>query len=122
MAEYRDCLVCGKSFEICNHCSKVLPEEMQWRRVVCCPEHFSYHEPIILYVRKKIDKVTAKNDLQSAIDRYGKIDFCDNIKSVVTEIMTEDVVPTKQKKKSKIETVIEEKTSEKEEVFESTEE
>lgn len=112
MAEYRDCLVCGKSFEVCNHCNKYVPEELQWRRVVCCPEHFNYHSPIISYVRKKMDKATAKNELQSAIDLYGEIDFCDNIKPIVAEIMAEDVVLTKQKKKNKTNIIVPDVVSE----------
>ena len=87
------------------------------RRVVCCPEHFNYHSPIISYVRKKMDKATAKNELQSAIDLYGEIDFCDNIKPIVAEIMAEDVVLTKQKKKNKTNIIVPDVVSELETEF-----
>ena len=91
METYRDCLVCGKSFKVCNTCQKGTDEMFQWRRVVCCPEHFQYHIPIIEYARGKIDKETAKNDLKLAMEQYGNIDFCDNIKGVVAEILTDDI-------------------------------
>ena len=104
MDTYRDCLVCGKSFKVCNTCRKDTDEMFQWRRVVCCPEHFQYHVPIIQYVRGKIDKETAKNDLQLAIEQYGEIDFRDDIKDVVAEILKEPIteitdMPIKQKRK-----------------------
>lgn len=100
---YRNCLVCGKSFKACNTCQKDIPEELQWRRVVCCPEHFQYHIPIIQYVRGKIDKKTAKNDLQLAIEKYGEVEFCTEIKDIVSKILTESEttdMPTKQKRKN----------------------
>lgn len=92
MAQMRNCLVCGKEFEVCNTCHKHIPEELQWRRVVCCEEHFNYHLPIIQYVRGKVDKATAKNQLTDAIEKYGDVKFCNNIKSVTEEILAEDVV------------------------------
>lgn len=91
MAEqYRDCLVCGKPFKVCNTCPKNMEEIFQWRRVVCCPEHFAYHIPIIQYSRGKIDKTTAQNELRSAIDTYGNIEFCDNIKNIVEDILSDN--------------------------------
>lgn len=92
MAETKQCQVCGKEFSPCNTCHKHIPEELQWRRVVCCEEHFNYHLPIIQYVRGKVDKTTAKNQLVDAIEKYGKVKFCDNIKTVTEEILAEDVV------------------------------
>lgn len=89
---YRDCLVCGKSFKVCNTCRKDIDEMFQWRRVVCCHEHFSYHMPIIQYARGKIDKGTARNELQNAIDTYGNIEFSDNVKGIVDEIFADDIV------------------------------
>ena len=87
MDTYRDCLVCGKSFKVCRTCRKDIDEVYQWRRVVCCPEHFAFHIPIIDYVRGNIDKETAKNDLEKAISQYGEIKFSDDVKSVIAEIM-----------------------------------
>lgn len=87
MDTYRDCMVCGKSFKVCRTCRKDIDEVYQWRRVVCCPEHFAFHIPIIDYVRGYIDKETAKNDLEKAISQYGEIKFSDDVKSVVAEIM-----------------------------------
>lgn len=86
----RECLVCGKEFEACNTCLKGVPENLQWRRVVCCREHFAYHMPIILYVRKVMSKDEAKKELQEAIDNFGNVDFCSNIKDVVDEILADE--------------------------------
>lgn len=91
MAETKRCQVCGKEFNPCNTCHKHIPEELQWRRVVCCEEHFNYHLPIIQYVRGKVDKTTAKNQLTDAIEKYGKVEFCDNIKTITEEILAEDI-------------------------------
>lgn len=104
MSTYRDCLVCGKSFKVCNTCNKNTDEMFQWRRVVCCPEHFQYHLPIIRFVRNQIDKETAKNELRSVIERYGEIEFCNDVKNIVGEILSEPIaedVPVKQKTKKK---------------------
>lgn len=92
MVKLKNCLVCGKEFKPCSTCNKNIPEELQWRRVVCCPEHFQYHLPVIKYVRKEITKVKAKEMLQAAIDAHGKIEFNNNIKAVVEEILAEDKV------------------------------
>lgn len=92
MEVIKRCLVCGKEFKACNTCQKNIPEILQWRRVVCCPEHFAFHMPIIEYHNSVIDKETAKVELHNAIDTYGNIDFCDNVKSIVEEILTEDKV------------------------------
>ena len=107
MDTYRDCLVCGKSFKVCRTCRKDIDEVYQWRRVVCCPEHFAFHIPIIDYVRGNIDKETAKNDLGKAISQYGEIKFSDDVKAVVAEIMgdnnkvteTTDIADTQKKTK-----------------------
>lgn len=93
-----NCLVCGKEFEKCNTCNKNIDEMLQWRRVTCCPEHFQYHLPIIQYVRKQISKAEAKAELDKAIKDYGDIDFADNIKAVIAEIMVEDKKPKSKKK------------------------
>lgn len=94
MTEKRQCAVCNKEFTPCSRCLGKLNnnEILQWRRVVCCPEHFSFHLPIINYVRKNIDKETAKKELQTAFKYYGDVDFNDNVKRVVDEIMAEPVI------------------------------
>ena len=86
----RHCLVCGKEFKACNTCQQNIPETLQWRRVVCCPAHFSYHIPIIMYHNGVYDKEKAKIELQNAIDTYGNIKFCDNIKGIVSDILSEN--------------------------------
>ena len=83
----RNCLVGGKVFEACNHCSDTIDEALQWRRVVCSVEHYRYHEPIILYVRGLISKEEAADALKKAIADYGMIEFVDNIKPVVDELL-----------------------------------
>lgn len=85
----RHCLVCGKEFKACNTCQQNIPEALQWRRVVCCPAHFSYHIPIIMYHNGAYDKEKAKAELQNAIDTYGNIKFCDNVKGIVSDILSE---------------------------------
>ena len=99
MNEKKKCSVCNKEFSPCNKCLKYSDnsEIVQWRRVVCCPEHFSFHLPILNYVRKNIDKETAKKELQTAIKYYGEPDFNDNVKCVVNEIMAEPVIKTTDK-------------------------
>lgn len=86
----RHCLVCGKEFKACNTCQQNIPETLQWRRVVCCPAHFSYHIPIIMYHNGVYDKEKAKTELQNAIDTYGNIKFCDNVKDIVSDILSEN--------------------------------
>lgn len=88
-AMYRNCMVCGKRFKICNTCLKSMPEELQWRRVVCCSQHFAYHLPIIRYARKEIGRDEAKTELKRAIAAFGEIEFAADIKSVVNEILAE---------------------------------
>lgn len=95
--ETKNCLVCGKEFTPCNTCNKNLDEMLQWRRVVCCAEHFSYHLPIISYIRGKISKEEARNDLTQAIELYGEIEFTDNIKFVADEILKVEKKKTKKK-------------------------
>lgn len=92
MSKIERCRVCNNTFEVCLSCDKNIDENYQWRRVVCCPEHFDYHIPIIEYVRKQIDKETAKARLNKAIDKYGMIEFNDNVKNIVNEILSEEVI------------------------------
>lgn len=86
----RHCLVCGKEFKACNTCQQNIPETLQWRRVVCCASHFFYHIPIIMYHNGEYDKERAKIELQNAIDTYGNIEFCDNVKGIVSDILSEN--------------------------------
>lgn len=99
MANMKNCLVCGKEFKPCNTCSKSIGDMYNWRRVVCCREHFYYHVPIIEYIRKGISKSEARKELTQAIQDYGEVEFADNIKSVVEEILAED---KKSKKSTKV--------------------
>lgn len=89
MTSYKNCMVCGKRFKICNTCLKSVPEELQWRRVVCCPQHFVYHLPIIRYTRKQITRAEAKVDLNNAFAKFGEVEFAADIKPVVDEILAE---------------------------------
>lgn len=88
-AVYRNCMVCGKQFKVCNTCLRSMPEELQWRRVVCCSQHFAYHLPIIRYVRKEISREEAKAELTRAIEKFDKIEFAEDIKPVVNEILAD---------------------------------
>lgn len=87
----RHCLVCGKEFKACNTCQQNIPETLQWRRVVCCPAHFAYHIPIIMYHNGEYNKDKARTELQNAIDAYGNIEYCDNVKAIVDEILADDI-------------------------------
>lgn len=89
MTSYKNCMVCGKRFKICNTCLKSVPEELQWRRVVCCPQHFAYHLPIIRYTRKQITRGEAKVDLNNAFAKFGDVEFAADIKPIVDEILAE---------------------------------
>ncbi len=90
MAEvYRNCMVCGKQFKVCNVCHKSVPEELQWRRVVCCPQHFAFHLPIIRYVRKEISKSDARAEIENAVKNYGEIEYAEDIKPVVDDIFSD---------------------------------
>ncbi len=88
-AVYRNCMVCGKQFKICNACLKSMPEELQWRRVVCCPQHFAFHLPIIRYSRKQITREEAKAELTNAINAFGTVEFARDITPIVNEILTD---------------------------------
>ena len=87
----RHFLVCGKEFKACNTCQQNIPETLQWRRVVCCPAHFAYHIPIIMYHNGEYNKDKARTELQNAIDAYGNIEYCDNVKAIVDEIFADDI-------------------------------
>lgn len=99
MSNTKECLVCGKEFKPCNTCSRNIDDMYNWRRVVCCQEHFYYHVPIIDYIRKNISKADAKKELEQAIKDYGEITFAENIANVVNEILAED---KKSKKHTKL--------------------
>ena len=86
---YKECLVCGKTYEACPYCDSQ-SNFYAWRSVVCCEEHMAYHIPIISYIRKIISKEQAKRDLLDAERTYGKITYAPEIKDVVTEIKGED--------------------------------
>ena len=81
----RECLVCGKEFEACNTCLKGVPENLQWRRVVCCREHFAYHIPIILYVRKVMSKDEAKKNFKRLSTILGMWIFAVILKMLLTK-------------------------------------
>lgn len=89
MASYKNCMVCGKQFKICNTCLKSVPEELQWRRVVCCPQHFAYHLPVIRYTRKQITRGEAKAELNNAFAKFGEVEFAADIRPIVDEILVE---------------------------------
>lgn len=88
-AVYRNCMVCGKQFKVCNTCLKSMPEELQWRRVVCCIQHFAYHLPIIRYSRKQIGRDEAKAELKSAIEKFGEVEFAKDVKPIADEILAD---------------------------------
>ena len=44
--------------------------------------------PIIEYIRGKIDKKTAKEQLSETIEMYGEIEFNDNVLNIAEEILS----------------------------------
>lgn len=86
---YKNCMVCGKRFKVCNTCIKSIPEELQWRRVVCCSQHFAFHLPIIRYARKEIDKNEARAELERAVSAFGTVNFAEGISPIVNEIFSD---------------------------------
>ena len=81
----KECQVCGAKYKGCNFCEQQ-NQFLTWRSVVCKPEHFAYHIPIISYIRKQISKEQAKEDLLNAEKMYGEIEYAENIKDVVNDI------------------------------------
>ena len=102
-AQKKQCLVCNNMFEVCPTCENL--GLYGWRSVVCCYEHWNYHLPIIQYERKIINKEQAKQELQNAINTYGMIDFNDDVKNIVAEILAEDVIKVSSKTKAKKKTI-----------------
>lgn len=84
----KNCSVCGAEFEPCRSCNDKTSDNTQWRRVVCCPEHFSFHITLIDYIRKKISKQQAADELKEAIRKYGDVKFTDSMKPIVAEILS----------------------------------
>lgn len=81
----KECQVCGVKYEGCTFCEQQ-NQYLAWRSVVCKPEHFAYHIPIIAYVRKQMTKEEAKKELLAAEKEYGEIEYADNIKNIVAKI------------------------------------
>lgn len=77
--------MCGTKYEACTFCEQQ-NHFLAWRSVVCTPEHFAYHIPIISYIRKQMTKEEARKELLAAEKEYGKIEYSDNIKAIVAEI------------------------------------
>lgn len=101
----KECQVCGAKYKGCNFCEQQ-NQFLAWRSVVCKPEHFAYHIPIISYIRKQISKEEAKKELLAAEKEYGKIEYSENIKSVVNEIKATNKKKVKSDKADKAETVV----------------
>jgi hypothetical protein len=81
----KECQVCGAKYKGCNFCEQQ-NQFLAWRSVVCKPEHFAYHIPIIAYVRNQMTKEEAKKELLAAEKEYGEIEYADNIRNIVAKI------------------------------------
>lgn len=90
----KQCSICKKEFTPCNSCDKLSiffnDIAYQWRKVVCCIDHFYYHLPIINYSRGQIQKNEARKQLLDCIDKYGEVDFNDNVLKIVEDILSYD--------------------------------
>lgn len=88
---YKECLVCGKTYEACAFCDSQ-SVFYAWRSVVCSPEHFAYHVPIIGFIRGQISKEQACSELADAERKYGTLDYADDIKDVVKDIKSVEMM------------------------------
>ena len=86
----KQCSVCNKMFNPCERCIQLsaLSSDIQWRRVVCCPQHFEFHMPIINYVRGNISKDDAAEQLIEAMIRYGEPVYNSTVEPIVNEILS----------------------------------
>lgn len=89
----RQCAICNKMFEPCSVCGS----SASWRKVVCCEEHFAPHMLILEY--RDYKSADTKTKLKEIIKRDGRIDFNDNVKPIVDEMLkVEKKTPVKETK------------------------
>ena len=84
----KKCSVCGREFIPCNTCGGE-NELLKWRRVVCCPEHFSFHIILISYIRGITSKEQARQELVQAMERFGAPVLCGQAKTIAEELLNE---------------------------------
>lgn len=88
----RQCAICKKMFEPCAICGS----SASWRKVVCCEDHFAPHMLILEYRDTK--SAEAKTKLKEIIKK-NSIDFNDNVKAIVDEMLkVEKRTPVKETK------------------------
>lgn len=88
----RQCAICVKMFEPCAICGS----SASWRKVVCCEDHFAPHMLILEYRDTK--SAEAKTKLKEIIKK-NSIDFNDNVKPIVDEMLkVEKRTPVKETK------------------------
>ncbi len=88
----RQCAICKKMFEPCAICGS----SASWRKVVCCEDHFAPHMLILEYRDTK--SAEAKTKLKEIIKK-NSIDFNDNVKPIVDEMLkVEKRTPVKETK------------------------
>lgn len=87
----KNCSVCGAEYPACTFCDSQNIFSA-WRSVVCKPEHFLYHVPIIRYIRGQIDRDQAYSELIDAERKYGTLDYADDIKDVVKDIKSVEMM------------------------------
>lgn len=88
----RQCAICKKMFEPCAICGS----SASWRKVVCCEDHFAPHMLILEYRDTK--SAEAKTKLKEIIKK-NSIDFNDNVKTIVDEMLkVEKRTPVKETK------------------------
>ena len=99
MSDTKQCLVCNKTFVPCHTCESL--GLASWRTVVCCREHFILNQLIADYLRKQLTKSECKARLNEYFKEFGNVDFNDNVKSVIDEILAEDIIKVETKAKTK---------------------
>ena len=104
------CIICGKGYHACDSCDSV-KSFTPWRALADTADHYKIYMVIKQYNSKMITKNEAKTILEN-IDLTGMNSFKDNVKTVLNEILKEDVTTRKSSKKKAIEIVVEESTTE----------
>ena len=104
------CIICGKGYHACDSCDSV-KSFTPWRALADTADHYKIYMVIKQYNSKMINKNEAKTML-SNIDLTGMDSFKDSVKSVLNEILKEDVPARKLNKKKVVEEVIEQPTTE----------
>lgn len=79
------CGVCNKEFEPCNQCPS---GGYAWRKTVCCVEHSIPFLALLEYKRN----LKSKDETMEVLKNYTDIDYNNDVRSIVDEILSVPVV------------------------------